>query len=199
MRGRPPRGAPLRARRPRGAPLRARRPRGAPLPARRPRGVPLRGRPAPIASILLLLLMLLLGAIGCGGGDDNYLEGSLTESYDLSFDETRIRLYESELSIEYLVETDEGQKVTLRLTVTRGEGLVEEVAYDLTTEGTVGRGEGWGSALPTLESGTLTMSGYGAEPGVEARGTFTSIFLTSDGSRLSLRGGFFAPLEVVDF
>jgi hypothetical protein len=38
----------------------------------------------------------------CDDEKANFLDGSLTESYDLGFDNVRIRLYPSELSIEYV-------------------------------------------------------------------------------------------------
>jgi len=46
----------------------------------------------------------------CGDDKENYLDGSLTKSYDFDFDFTRVRLYESELAIEYVVDEGDAEK-----------------------------------------------------------------------------------------
>ena len=59
----------------------------------------------------LVLLGLALGWLGCDDDGANYLKGSITKSYDMSFDSTRVRLYESELSIEYVSGSNQGETV----------------------------------------------------------------------------------------
>ena len=78
------------------------------------------------------------------------------------FTSVRARLYPSELSIEYVADAeDEGEKVALRVTLNVVQGLPEtEVVYDLFADGNVGRGEGYGSGLPDLDSGTLELTAF---------------------------------------
>jgi len=148
---------------------------------------------------MALLAVLVLG--GCGGVGANYLDGSLAASYDLTFDEVRVRLYDSELSVEYVVAADQGEMVALRVTVevSGDPSLSEGGVYDLLERGTVGRGEGFGSALPELESGELELDRYSSAAGDEVKGTFSATFVAADESRLNVHGAFLSDLEVVAF
>lgn len=149
---------------------------------------------------LLLGLVLLFSLAGCRGQGDNYLEGSLADTYAMTFKTTRVRLYESELSIEYVAGRDQGEMVTLRVTLARdGSPLEARTDYNLATQGTVGRSEASGSPLPDLESGGITFSRVGTLDGDEVAGQFSGVFETPNGSRLTLRGGFSSALEVVQF
>ena len=99
-----------------------------------------------------ILILLVFGAwLASCDESDNYLRGSLADSYDLDFDDLRIRLYQSELSIEYLVDSEQGEKVTLRVTL-KDAGLAADKTYNLKTQGTIGRGQGFDSNLPDLQS-----------------------------------------------
>jgi len=150
---------------------------------------------------LLLTLFAVLALGGCGGVGSNYLDGSLSASYDLTFDEVRVRLYDSELSVEYVVAADQGEMIALRVTVeVDGDAaLAEGGVYDLLERGTVGRGEGFGSALPELESGELQLNRYGSADGDEIKGDFSATFVAADESRLNVHGAFLSQLEVVAF
>jgi hypothetical protein len=135
---------------------------------------------------------------GCEGDSDNYLSGSMTKSFDMDFDSTRVRLYESELAIEYVDDSDQGEKIAFRVTINSGEVVLESgTAYDLVTDGTVSRGQGYGSPLPAVESGTLYLDAYSAEDGSPVSGSFNAKFVASDQTVKTLRGGFSASLEVV--
>ena len=143
-----------------------------------------------------LLLCMVCSVAACEEEGDNYLEGALTKSYDMKFGDTQVLLYTSDMAIEYL----QGDKMPLRVTVKlASDGLNTGVTYDLANAGTVSRGIGYPSELPELESGSLQFSKVALEDGSDIKGTFEAVFLGTDGSRMSLRGGFAAPLEVIDF
>lgn len=150
-------------------------------------------RQAVLASVLLAALA------SCDDKGDNYLDGSLTERYDLGFDSVRIRLYPSELSIEYVSDGSQGEQVALRVTIDTNEvPLAAGTLYDLTTQGTITQGDGYGSPLPDLETGELTLDAYSGTDGSKVNGDFEATFLTDTGTTLSLRGGFNAKLEIVE-
>lgn len=150
---------------------------------------------------VMLSAAIALALTACGGDSDNYLEGSMAESFDLAFDSVRVRLYTSELAVEYVVESDEGEKVALRVTLSRTASTALAVggSYDMAVMGTIGRGSGFTADLPPMESGTTTLTTYGEEDGAACSGTFESVFAMTDGSKKTLRGGFAGPLEVVTF
>jgi len=110
-----------------------------------------------------------------------------------------VRLYDSELSIEYVAGEKNAEKVALRITVERSAAPKVHGTYDLLTQGTMSRGAGYPAELPLLSSGTLTLDAYGEDAGNEVRGTFEAVFTTAENSKQTLRGGFAAKLEVVDF
>jgi hypothetical protein len=150
-------------------------------------------------SVACLALAAFAGLASCDREDDNYLDGSLTESYDLGFDKVRVRLYPSELSIEYVNNGSQGEQVALRVTVdTNDAALADDTIYDLSTQGSITQGDGYGSPLPELESGDLTLTSYSGADGSKAKGRFDARFLTDNGTTLTLRGGFSAKLEVVE-
>ena len=138
-------------------------------------------------------------AQACGEGEDNYLKGSITDSYDMSFDETRARLYESELAIEYVKDSEGGGKVALRIALGLAGGPpAKGRVYDLLTEGTITRGSGLGGELPELESGDLELLEYSAADDSAVQGDFEAVFVTEDNTRQTLRGAFSTKLELVN-
>lgn len=149
---------------------------------------------------LTLLIALCFAVQGCDDSSENYLKGSLTDSYDMSFDKTRVRLYPSELSIEYVKSSEKSEKVAFRATLdVSGGPLADGTVYDLKNRGVVNRDHTLGSPLPDLESGELKLAEYSSEDGSAVEGTFKAIFVTSDKSKQTLRGGFAADLEVVEY
>jgi len=145
-----------------------------------------------------LAAAVFAAAASCDKESDNYLDGSLTESYDLDFDDVRIRLYTDELSIEYVAQKSQGEQVALRVTVDANEvQLAAGTIYDLKTQGSITQGAGYGSPLPDLESGDLTLAKYAGTQGSAVVGNFDARFVTDTGTMLTLRGGFAASLEVV--
>ncbi len=145
---------------------------------------------------------LMIGCFGVilGSCDEseNYLRGSLADSYDMEFDSIRARLYASELSIEYVVDSEQGEKITLRVTLNAGAGvLVAGKTYNLATDGTISRGEGFDAKLPELSTGTLDLSEYAGTDGSAVEGEFSATFITTNQNKLSLRGAFVTELEIV--
>jgi len=143
--------------------------------------------------LLAGLVALSLSAVGCQEEGDR-LEGSVSDRYDLSFSHTRARLYDSELSIEYV---REDEQVPVRVTVDRGDDVsLEAGTYDLKNQGDV-RGRVDQVKLPALFSGQLEMETFSAEDGAAIAGRFDTRLTAAD-SRVTLRGEFTTELEVVD-
>jgi len=140
-----------------------------------------------------LAVAVLLG--GCAVQTD-YLDGSLVDLFDLGFTHTRVRLYDSELSVEY-VDSARQEEVALRVTVDNEGDLAEGDTYDLVARGQVGWSDSFGSSLPDLESGELRLSRYDEVDGEPVRGSFEAVFTSPDETRMSVLGGFSAELEVV--
>jgi len=141
--------------------------------------------------------LLLAALTGCAESGPTYLEGSLADVYDVRFDEVRARLYDSELSIEYLLnDPDEGQLVSLRVAL-ENISLAENTAYDLVDRGDIGRSDSL-VALPDVEEGRLVFDTWTGEEGSAVVGDFDASFLTSDETTLVLRGGFDTTLELVE-
>ena len=148
--------------------------------------------------VVMIALVAIAVVASCDDEQDNYLDGSLTERYDLGFDSVRIRLYPSELSIEYVADGSQGEQVALRVTLDANEApLAANTIYDLTTQGSISQGDGYGSPLPDIETGELTLDEYAGTDGSKVKGDFEATFVTDNGTTLSLRGGFSAKLEVV--
>lgn len=153
-----------------------------------------------ISRAFRLVAVLWIGAalVGCDEQEDNYLKGSLVKAYKIKFDSTRVRLYTSELSIEYVTKGSQGELISLRVTVdAEDEGIQTGQGYDLMEQGAIQRGQGFGSELPEMLSGTLTFSDYIPQDGGTVSGEFQAVFLGTNGAQLSLRGGFGDSLEVV--
>ena len=161
---------------------------------------PLAGAAALLAGAAALLAgtaALLAGA--CDGADEVYLRGSLTDLYDVGFDEVRVRRYASEVSVEYVDREDGQERIALRVTVDPGPGgVVAGEAYDLAAAGSVTQGAGYGAAFPDLASGEIVFEDYADEDGARVRGDFDALLEDDGGSQLTLSGGFAAKLEVVE-
>jgi hypothetical protein len=141
------------------------------------------------------MLWLLLG---CNVLAPNYLDGSLTESYDLAFDETQARLYTSELAIEYVDDPQGAATVVLRVTLDTEVEPKRGKSYDLVEHGEITQSGALNTSLPDLEEGEIELDEYGDERGAKVEGSFSAAFVTGDGETLQLQGGFKTELEVVD-
>lgn len=139
----------------------------------------------------VLLALLTAGLFGCAG-DNTELDGGLGAFHDLTYEHVRGRLYDSDLSIEYVRATGE---VPLRLTVDRAVlDLDATGVIDLGESGDI-TGSSGGSPLPPFEDGSLTLRVY--QPGYHVVGEFTATF-DANGTQVSATGAFDAVLEVVE-
>jgi len=140
-----------------------------------------------------LLLALVALSLGCANSD-NSLAGSVSEFYPLSFATVRARLYDSELSIEYVRANGE---TVVRVTVRRddkdptGPGTIDlEAVGDIT-------GSAGGVPLPPFVDGSLVFNDYRAKDGALVGGHFEGRLESGD-ARLSLSGTFDTRLDLVD-
>ncbi len=149
--------------------------------------------------VVLLVIITLMQ--GCNQDSDNYLDGSITDSYDMGFDSVRIRSYPATaLSVEYIATGDHGEKIPLRVTIDKDAVDIKTgVEYSFLKDATIARGAGYDSSpLPDLDSGSVTLSEYSVESGSVTKGSFSAVFISSTGSKLNLRGDFSGNLEVVE-
>jgi hypothetical protein len=142
---------------------------------------------------LMVAVALVSAAWGCRS-QVNSLEGSVSSRYDLSFETTRVRLYDSALSIEYVRE--DGQ-VPVRVTLTRRESsTIGSGSYNLVERGDV-RGRVDETRLPPLVSGSLELEMPNREDGSRVQGSF-DVRLQAEDTTLTLRGKFTSDLERID-
>ena len=141
---------------------------------------------------------MLLFLLACNALAPNSLDGSLTESYDLSFDETRARLYESELAIEYVDDPQGAATVVLRVTLDAEVEPKAGKSYDLVEHGEITQSGALNPSLPELDEGDLDLEDYGNDEGAKVVGSFDAAFVTGEGQTLQLQGRFKTELEVID-
>jgi hypothetical protein len=147
---------------------------------------------------LVLLLVAGLTGLGCDDEGENYLKGSLVKNYHIKFNDVRVRLYDSGLSIEYTSNSTEGV-VALKVTINTTQAqLIKGKTYDLVEYGDITRDNGFGTLPRVLESGSLTLDEYNSKEGGEVVGSFEAKMETDTGSLQSIRGGFSAKLEIVN-
>jgi len=126
----------------------------------------------------------------------NLLDGSIGEVYDLTFDEVRIRKFQStgELQIEYLRAPEEegsSKDVVAQITVTTPEGgfpVDTDIKFDQ-VEGKVHR-VAPGDDFPPVDEGTISFSAGANEIGDQTIGEFSVLFE----NKRTLRGAFDAEL-----
>ena len=148
----------------------------------------------------LLFAALLLGT-ACGGDAANQIEGSLTASYDMDFDEVRIRRFTTEVTVEYVRNPGPGEELPLKLTVsfvvndvTTGQG------YDLhPPSGNADRVTTDNANLPELcpqdeRPSTLTFSEYTETNGETIQGEWRICFANG----LDGVGKFKGDLQVIE-
>ena len=135
-----------------------------------------------------------LFAIGCGGSKaEGTLEGSLRDVYNADFDSVRIRLYSSELSVEYLRSNGEiPVRATLKAKVLDRAPGEFEMPEDATVTGYSGR-----TRVPDVTQGTFTLEEFEELEGANIKGSFTAQFRAGD-DIVVLHGRFEGPLEIVE-
>ncbi len=141
---------------------------------------------------------MILFLLACHQLAPNYLDGSLTDSYDLAFDETQARLYTSELAIEYVDDPQGAAAVVLRVTIdTEVEPKAGKI-YDLVEDGEITQSGALQSSLPDLSEGSIELVEYKSSEGSKVEGTFSAAFVTDGDETLQLEGGFKTELQVID-
>ncbi|MCA9540489.1 MAG: hypothetical protein KC620_16430 [Myxococcales bacterium] len=143
-------------------------------------------RPWPRALVRLALVALTL--LACGPEDDADLRGSVDEIYDLTFVETRARLDNSGLSIQYIA--GDGQ-VPVEVRVRRppdGPAVI-----DLAQDGDV-LGSRDGMPLPARRRGVLALTAFATEDGAAVIGHFEALLSAGERS-YTLEGRFDTVLE----
>ena len=141
---------------------------------------------------------MLLFLLACKALAPNSLDGSLTESYDLAFDDTQARLYTSELAIEYVEDPAGAATVVLRVTLDSDVEPKAGKSYDLVEHGEITQSGALNTSLPDLDQGDLELDEYGDKAGDKVVGSFDASFVTGEGQTLQLQGRFKTELEIVD-
>ena len=141
----------------------------------------------------LVLLVGICTLVGCSDGEGS-LDGSLGSVYRLGFDDVRIRLYSSELAIEY---ADNDGAVPLRITLRR-DALPEAGSgeWRLEQDGDVTGQLRDGTYVPRFTRGQLNVDSYEPQEGANVRGSFTATFDTGR-DELGLNGTFDTRLVLV--
>lgn len=145
-------------------------------------------------SIAVALAVALLTLTACPD-PPNYLDGSIGEVFDLSFDQVRIRHYSatSEFQIEYLKTATDGglTQAIVKITLKTPEG-----GFPLNTEIKFAQVDGTIKSpahpeIPDLEDGNIDFSAGANKVGDQTTGKFAAIFT----NRRTLRGNFDAKME----
>jgi len=140
-----------------------------------------------------LCLLCLLSLSACSDGDGS-LDGSLGSVYRLGFDDVRVRLYSSELAIEYA--RDDGA-VPLRVTL-QADALPESGGgeWQIGEFGDVTGQLRDGTYVPRFTSGQLNLERFTPREGTRIRGTFDATF-SPGRDRLGVHGTFDTRLVLV--
>lgn len=137
---------------------------------------------------------------GCDDAD-NFLEGSLSSQYDLSFDTVRARqfLQSRQLHVEYLRGEGSGEEKPITATISPTPDGPGTFAYDTNQVNFASSLAPGSPALPTVTQGevvvlTFTPESSGSEVVGEIHGMFTNL---GTGDAFSLEGAFSTTLEVM--
>ncbi len=141
----------------------------------------------------LVLLMTTLFFSACSDGEGS-LEGSLGSVYRLEFDAVRVRLYSSELAIEYA--RNDGA-VPLRVTL-QASALPESGGgeWELGDLGDVTGQLRDGTYVPRFSSGVLNLENFTPREGASIQGDFDAAF-SPGRDRLGVHGTFSTRLVLV--
>lgn len=147
------------------------------------------------------LFLALVAAVGAGAGCEqpNSLEGTISESFDLSFDTVELRRFNGvTLQLDYLrdVEGADIDDVVCKVVFDTPEGGIPAgEAIDITQHnGIVERIATGGDDFPGLDTANITFETGGNEPG-PASGRFVVTFDTGK----TLNGNFDTDMEDVTF
>lgn len=148
------------------------------------------------AHMLVTFVALALGLVGACGPGPSRLDGSLGQVYDIRFDQTRVRLYEGQLSIEYVRRNG---AVPVRVGVhldpeSRGRGGVFTIGEDAELSGS----QPDGASVPTAQDGEVRLDAFEPRHGARVSGSFRSRIIAG-GREYTLHGDFNAPLDDVSW
>lgn len=141
---------------------------------------------------------------GCGADPANSIDGSLTASYDMDFDEVRVQRFTTEVSVSYVRSPGPGEEIVLKLAVSHVETDIhtgQAIDFHPPTGSEPTRSTTDGAQFPDLcddRPSTLTFSEYGEHEGDSMEGEWRLCFDTGDGGALDGVGTFSADLEVID-
>lgn len=144
------------------------------------------------------LALLFLPVLSACPEPPNSLEGSSDELFDLSFDEVRIRLYQSSVTstqIEYMRKSEDGSAMDIvaQITLTQPEG-----GFPAETDILFSQVDGHihriapGDDYPGLEEGHVLFHAGGNKVDEQTTGEFSAIFE----NRRTLRGNFDAKMTL---
>ncbi|MEM9068925.1 MAG: hypothetical protein AAGE52_10480 [Myxococcota bacterium] len=128
--------------------------------------------------------------VGCANQE---VKGSLSQVYPLGFDDVRIRLYSSSLSIEYV--KNDGS-VPIRVSVDRS-ALDSGGRIDLLENGDITGRTSEDREIPRFSEGDIRVRGFRPEDGVSVEGSWDAEFPVNDTDTLGLSGKFSGSIEVV--
>lgn len=151
--------------------------------------------------LLFCAAIVALLAAGCGDDAVNKIEGSLSASYDMDFDDVRIRRFTSEVSIEYVRNPGPGEELPLKLAVSFIENDIQVgTPIDLhAPSGSYRRVTTDNAEFPDLcdqaeRPSTLTFSKYSETEGETIKGKWRMCFVNG----LDGVGEFQGDLEVIE-
>lgn len=146
---------------------------------------------------MLALAALLLCA--CDGDSANFIDGSAASSYDMDFDDVRIRLFSTEVAVEFVRTVGVGEELPLKLTASFAEDpIVAGEPVDLhEPSGAVARITTDGTRLPELsdQESTITFDTWSTEAGATIEGTFKVDFDNGTGLNGAFDGDLERPLD----
>lgn len=142
--------------------------------------------------LLVVLAAATLSLLGCQerGGQ---LGGSLGQIYRLDFTETRTRLYDEYMSVEYVAP---GKIVPVRISMDRRVVQLGKGKFDLTQGGEIAGRLRNGVEIPRFSTGSITFTSYGENQGSDVDGEFAATFDIDERS-FGLEGKFVSKLEVI--
>lgn len=155
-----------------------------------------------LRTILVVSFVAALSLLFSGCEDsDNFLEGSLSSQYDLSFDSVRARqfLQSRQLHVEYLRGEGTGEEKPIMATISPTPDGPGTFTYDTGQVNITNSLAPGNPALPAVTQGevvvtTFTSESSGSEVVGEIHGMFTNL---GTGDAFSLEGAFSTTLEVM--
>ena len=143
---------------------------------------------------VFLCLIVVATTVACDRSSKNHsLDGSLLDGYNGHFDDSRIRLYSSELSVEYFRENGE---VPVRVIVDADQLGDGPGSYKIPEQGTIS-GQTRSARIPEPTGGEIHLEEYEGTEGSLVEGYFSAQFEINE-TTVTLTGEFEGLLEIVE-